>query len=395
MQHERLTLFFLFLLLSLGCLVSIMFFDQDLFDHIPAILISGGTAVAFALLKTIWALYKPEKEDLTVHKKRSPSKKDNSTAEHEESLFQSALFVLAGLWVWVTSSRFVRTVFLIVVFLISSSVTAHAVYEGFPGIRSMIEQKADGSTEANAGDDTPEEAPLDNIKEESPSEQEPPEPEPAPFLSDPERYYTLTEAEENELFFLDGPYKIENWTDPYAIAQQLYPFIEEKRALQIANIFDRDAPDTVKDEIAKVSEQEKDMTNSDQLDNIIEVRIEVWEDYPKRGIACLLANNMQRYACEYDSAGGAYETIKYYYAQSIFWTWKSLSFDYVTPYMLKSDLNYIKMRYHDIADKAANGSEEQKRASALSEAFQILENMEFSSPELSETDLSEDAAYTA
>lgn len=67
-----------------------------------------------------------------------------------------------------------------------------------------------------------------------------------------------------------------------------------------------------------------------------------------------------------------------YHGQSIFWTWRSLTFASVTSYTLKNDLDYVRMRYHDIADAATSGSEDQIRASALSEAFRLLENMEFS-----------------
>lgn len=123
------------------------------------------------------------------------------------------------------------------------------------------------------------------------------------------------------------------------------------------------------------------MTNSGDLDKIIEKRAETWgSGYKKYGIAFLLANNMQCYANEYTKIDGAYETIKYYHAQSIFWTWDSLAFNYITPHTLKECLNYISARYHDIADQAAKGSEEEIHARALYEAFKILKNMDFILP---------------
>lgn len=145
------------------------------------------------------------------------------------------------------------------------------------------------------------------------------------------------------------------------------------------NLFDGIAPQTTCNEIFRASSLQESMINSADLDSIITVRSVVWPEYPKFSIANLLANNMQRYAQEYHKVGGAYETKKYYLAQSIFWSFKSLVFSSVDPATRKTTLNYISMRYHDIADMAAIGSEDQVRASALSEAFKLLENMEFSS----------------
>lgn len=356
---------------------------------IPATLISGGAIIIGALVKSVWDMYKPEKGELTNHKSTlSSDTSSGKMAKPEESLLQSTIYVLQGFWEWGISNRLTRAVFLLIIVSIIASCSAHAVYEGFPGLHSVIFNETPKEDDSNTSEEIQEDEaspgnvdmqpPLSNEESEPEPEFEPElEPEPEPFLLDSERYYKLTEAEENKLFFLDGSNKITNWTDSYAIANQLYPFVEELLAPQTENIFDNEAPETVKNEIADASELEKEMTNSNQLDNIIEVRTEAWENYPKRGIANLLANNMQRYAQEYTAVGGAYEAIKYYHAQSIFWTWESLAFNYVTPYMLKDSLNYISMRYHDIADEAANGSEEQIRASALSEAFKILENMDF------------------
>ena len=51
--------------------------------------------------------------------------------------------------------------------------------------------------------------------------------------------------------------------------------------------------------------------------------------------------------------------------------------------MRKNILNYISMRYHDIADMAVDESMDQLRASALSDAFQLLENMDLASTYIS------------
>jgi len=118
----------------------------------------------------------------------------------------------------------------------------------------------------------------------------------------------------------------------------------------------------------------KKLSNSDDLDKIIDTRLEAWAQYPKYSLAKLLAANYQRYALEYQKIAGSYYTIEYYYGNSIFWLFDCLTFADVNDDRTKSILASIKMRYHDIAMIAPEGSTEQLRAYILSESFKILEN---------------------
>lgn len=376
-KHASFVCFMLFFLLFSLSLLLLILFDFDMVNYILLIPASGGIMIVFpAIAKSVWDIFKPDKQDLVHHTSDSFNDVFNEKkARQGESFSQSTIYSIRWIWEHIFGNRLVRMALLLTIISVFASLAAHVAYEGHPGLRSFIPNRTQEECDSNPDEeiiDDEEQSLPSNIQSESELG-----PKSDSFLVDPERYYKLTDAEENALFFLDGPYKIMNWTDTYAIVNQLYPFVEGLLAPQTENIFDRDAPEYIKDEIAAASDRETHMTNSDELDSIIDTRTEAWQNYPKHGIAYLLANNMQRYAHEYTVVDGAYETIKYYHAQSIFWTWRSLAFDYVTPHMVKDNLNYISVRYHDIADMAANGSEEQKHALALCEAFKILKNMEF------------------
>lgn len=376
-KHASFACFILFLLLFSLSLLLLILFNFDTMNYILLMPASSGIMIVFpAMVKSVWDIFKPDKQDHVHHKRDSFNDEINEKiARQGESFSQSTIYALRWIYEYIFGNRLVRMTFLLTVISILASLAAHVAYEGHPGIRSFIPNRVQ-----EEHDDNPVKEIADVGVQPLPSNVQS-EPELGiktdSFLLDPERYYKLTDVEENNLFFLNGSCKITDWTDSDAIANQLYPFVKELLAQQIENIFDRDAPEYIKDEVAAASDRETYMTNSDDLDSIIEARTEAWQNYPKHGIAYLLANNMQRYAHEYTIIDGAYETIKYYHAQSIFWTWHSLTFDYVTPHMVKDSLNYISVRYHDIADVAANGSEEQRRALALYEAFKILMNMDF------------------
>lgn len=301
-----------------------------------------------------------------------------NTAVPGEDWLHSTGYTLKAIGIWLFQNRLVRAITVIVVVLVISCGLCRAVYKGSQVRAAKDVAKEQNQTEEPSGGEETSiiESPEPNTpaKPDTSAEAE----NPAAFLQEPERRYTLSNEEAIKLFFLDEPYTLAVEDSASDIAEKIKPFIEELLAVQQENIFDRDAPENIKGEIANASRLEERMTNSDELDRVIATRMDVWPDYPKYRIAKLLANNMQTYAKEYTKIDGNYETIKYYHAQSIFWTWKSLTFASVTSYTLKNDLNYIRMRYHDIADKATLGSEDQRRASKLSEAFVILENMEFS-----------------
>lgn len=326
----------------------------------------------------------------------------------EPWLVTAATFIQSVL-IWGAGNKLVRTVIVVAVVISFSSFSAHAVYEGwdlhlhFKGIGHFTEDttEQDPPSTGPSGDNTTGGSAAESSPPPSPEPEQPPEKdlEPKPFLLETNRYYVLTGQEANDLFFLSGSYTITDWLSPAivkedeqadpvtyeitdwksygAIAEAIKPFIEDLCSQQVPNMFDEIAPGPICNDISDASDLQEEMTNSEELDQIISVRSEVWKDYPKFGIADLLANNMQCYAQKYLDIDGCYETVKYYQAQSIFWSLRSLTFSSADSSERKSILNYISMRYHDIADAAVDGSMDQTRATALYEAFQLLQNIEF------------------
>lgn len=343
--------------------------------------------VGYEGMKSLLKQYGPEKGELTAS--RDPTQADaggekaaksgGKMAAPGESWVQSSGYVMRGLGNWLLNNRLVRTVAVAAVVILASSGLAHTFYQGvnIPGLRAVFEEQEKQPDIPN-GEKAPPEKKADLPAEKPEDDGEPEMEAQADFLLEPDRYYVLSDEEAGRLFFRTGSYAVTEGAGAGDIAEKLKPFVEELLAVRKENLFDEYAPEDIKGEIAGASQLEGKMTDSGELDQVISVRMDVWPDYPKYRIAKLLANNMQTYAKEYTEIGGKYETIKYYHAQSVFWTWESLTFESVTEYTLKSDLDYIRMRYHDIADAAMFGSEDQLRASVLSEAFGLLENMEFS-----------------
>lgn len=336
------------------------------------------------VIKVLVSQYEPKKSDKRAFEDTSSSANvtdiSAKTAGRNESWIQSTRMVLKNFITWLLNNRLNRTVAIVSFVLLFSSVLAHGICEGvsYPGLRNILESSSDDTSANEAGPIEFEESEIeDTIQPNATGMNEADSPQ-LGFLNTPDRYVALSEDEESSLFFYDGPFAIPEGVSASEMAETLHLFVQELLSPRLENLFDQNASEELKADVARASELEKEIKNSDDLDQVIALRMQAWQEAGKYSIATLLANNMQAYAQAYTEVGGHFTTIKYYHAQSIFWSWKSLSFKTVNSYMLKDSLEYIRMRYHDIADEAAFGSEEQLRASDLSDAFQILENMEFS-----------------
>ena len=334
--------------------------------------------------KVLFSQYEPKKSDKRAFEDTSSSANvtdiSAKTAGSNESWIQSTRMVLKNFITWLLNNRLIRTVTIFSLIILFSSALAHGICEGvsYPGLRNILESSSDDTSANEAGPIEFEESEIeDTIQPSATGMYETDSPQ-LGFLNTPDRYVALSEDEESSLFFYDGPFAIPEGASASEMAETLHLFVQELLSPRLENLFDQNASEELKADVAHASELEQEIKNSEDLDQVIALRMQAWQEAGKYSIATLLANNMQAYAQAYTDVGGHFTTIKYYHAQSIFWSWKSLSFKTVNSYMLKDSLEYIRMRYHDIADEAAFGSEEQLRASALSDAFQILENMEFS-----------------
>ncbi len=191
------------------------------------------------------------------------------------------------------------------------------------------------------------------------------------FLTDIDRYFQLSHEEKYKLYFETANL---DWSDINDVSQAVTKFVESLRMEKKFNKFDINAPEHLKGEVACASDLEQNMANSDDLDTIINIRMDAFYKYPKYRLAQLLAANQQTYALEYEKISGNPETIEYYYGQSVFWLFECLKFSDVDEYTEKSIIASIKMRYRDISEAAPTGSWSKKRAHILSEAFANIQN---------------------
>ena len=199
-----------------------------------------------------------------------------------------------------------------------------------------------------------------------------PEPtDPAQFITE-FTYRSLTNIEKEWLFFRGSQYRVDADEDIKTIANKLLPFLQKILNVKQASTFSESSPQSIQDEIAGASALEEIMKDAGDLDAVIRMRTAVWDkQYRSFAIAWLLANNMQKYAVVVAHASKGFETIEYYYAYSIFWSWRALSFNTLD---LPADviLAYISGRYKDIAYYAPSGSDTQKSAQALCDALSMI-----------------------
>lgn len=196
-----------------------------------------------------------------------------------------------------------------------------------------------------------------------------PPPEPEFVLLDPGRNCTLEQDTFNTLYFLDGPYEILDWEDEDEIQQKVSDCIQSYLDQSRPNEFDQFAPEDIRAEAARASEQERWLSNSEELDSLIMIRKEIFETYPKYSLAHMIAESYNRYGLEYVEVNGNFSTIEYYYGQSIQWLLVSLSYASDDSDTIRMLLSSIQMRYHDIASFAPSGSESGRYAMKLYAAY--------------------------
>lgn len=196
------------------------------------------------------------------------------------------------------------------------------------------------------------------------------------FLQDPDALWELTGEDYDRVYFQTQKYLVTDWTNQDEVNQTVAQLVKELRAVEAPNLFDTQAPEELKNKVSQANTTYDQMSHASQLDDTIDIHLQAWE-YPKYDIAKLLSYEYQKYALEYYAADGPFDTIEYYYAQSILWAHQAITFASATDYQVKERLYYISYRYHDIADAAPDGSTTQIKASMLYEAYNSVRNLEF------------------
>lgn len=196
------------------------------------------------------------------------------------------------------------------------------------------------------------------------------------FLQDPDALWELTSEDYDRIYFQTSEYLVMDWTNQDDVNQTVAQLVRDLCSIDAPNLFDAQAPEELKEEVSQADTSYDQMTRSSQLDATIDTHLQAWA-YPKYDIAKLLSYEYQKYALEYYAADGPFDTIEYYYAQSILWAHQAITFSSATDYQVRERLFYISYRYHDIADAAPDGSATQIKASMLCEAYNTVRNLEF------------------
>lgn len=191
-------------------------------------------------------------------------------------------------------------------------------------------------------------------------------------LLEPDRILDLSDEERAELYYFAGEYAVgreESAEAVYsAVKTRITALVDEERE----DKFDQTEETDKNRGIAKAaSDDEEAMETSEDLDHVIENRKIVYADTPGAEIAKLIAENYNGYSLAYYSIGGSKKTMEYYWNESLIWYHNCLTFRGSLT-NISGILNRIGMRYHDLAMIQRPGSDEQIRATMLSEAYDAL-----------------------
>lgn len=191
-------------------------------------------------------------------------------------------------------------------------------------------------------------------------------------LLEPDRILDLSDEERAELYYFAGEYAVgreESAEAVYsAVKTRITALVDEERE----DKFDQTEETDKNRGIAKAaSDDEEAMETSEDLDHVIENRKIVYADTPGAEIAKLIAENYNGYSLAYYSIGGSKKTMEYYWNESLIWYHNCLTFRGSLT-NIPGILNRIGMRYHDLAMIQRPGSDEQIRATMLSEAYDAL-----------------------
>lgn len=354
--------------------ILIACFDVDIFSLIVNKVLWLGGIGAFGAIIT------PIVEHLLQKNERNRNEK--GATQPEKGLYGRAWTFVCDVFRTAKRSSVVSLLLVVLIHILVPSAVAHyrpfghginVLVEVVEQLRNVEEEITVSSVIVENEQTSGEGATSQN---EPPKVDIPPEPN-VQFLEEPDRYYELSEEEEDWLYFKSDIYKIEDWSDDAAVVAVVLSLVHEICSKNAPNEFDANAPPDIQWSVATVETDYDKMTSSKDLDNVINVQLIAWTDYPKYGLAWMLANNFQEYGDRYNEVDGYFETVEYYYGQAVFWTWRTLTYESAETYQVKECLRYISMRYHDIADIAPEGSQVKQRATALYRAFKSIQNNDF------------------
>lgn len=159
----------------------------------------------------------------------------------------------------------------------------------------------------------------------------------------------LSDADKSKIYFLD---EIEDWNNQDQINEIVKERVQGQSDKKMENKFDKPdeeggAPSYVETEICNASQTEVGAKFT-QRKEILRIRSNVYEVYPKYSLASLIANDNHAIALSLYYYGGNQATVEYYYGQAIIYNMEAISYAEVSSVTCKEMLTWISQRYRDI-----------------------------------------------
>lgn len=313
-----------------------------------------------------------------------PNAKDEKPKE-EDSLMERLAMGLRNILRRIKDNAIYTLIFVVTFYICTCTVLAvnHTVGRMLNTAQEIIDQLTDyeEQPDESAGIiDEPSTIPSDpaeTLEEDGPEpapEQTVPIPGTYVAVTEPNRYRTLSEERSGELYYFSGEYAVEEYEDDGDIYAKVSLYISSLVSQNQEDKFSQTkSTDPVRAIAYSASTGEASMKTTDDLDDVISKREVVYDKAPGAEIARLIAENYNGYGLAYHSINGYEETVESYWADSIEWFHKSLTFSNSGEEISKI-LNRIGMRYHDLADGQASREKEtnKERAGKLSEAYFTL-----------------------
>lgn len=188
--------------------------------------------------------------------------------------------------------------------------------------------------------------------------------------------YSLSANEYNTIFFLDGDYAITNWELDEEVVSVVRGFVYDYHSLRLdPNNLEADTPQKTKEAIAFASNLESTISTSGNLEQVIDMRVEIYDEDPGHPLSKLIRENFCVYGDAYNLQKRSFSAAFDLYGHSVLWGFQTLRYD-VSTESFYSDLKILEERYDKITQVAQADSFAHFCAGKLSNAFrQVAEEL--------------------
>lgn len=162
----------------------------------------------------------------------------------------------------------------------------------------------------------------------------------------------LSVTDYNTVFF-QGELMIGGFEMQEEIDEKIFRWVEEQVEHGLENVFNKEeedggAPQKVKNRIAEASDAEEELHSFAEVNDRLDFRECTNNEYPKRDLTQLIANDYHKLALLLVWNNGEKDTILYYYGQCIKNLFKCLEYKENTDKTIKQTLTSIAQKFRDI-----------------------------------------------